>query len=204
LQIARITEPSDPVALNTDTIPGMERRRRNLDVTAAIGFVPSLPHDLHKNCFPQSAVQKLKTLSIHFLLCARIPPPMERAGDFLGRLLGSLEQPGAGLAWLSSTWPTIVGKSLAAHTRPVRCGKSCLELSADGKAWQQQVETMQRELCDRINQAWGGFLVREVKFVPHTRVIDPSGNQGVSRPRPGRVCYELDNEHLPFIRRRRA
>jgi Dna[CI] antecedent, DciA len=136
--------------------------------------------------------------------CAIVPPRMERAGDFLGKVLGSIEQPGAGLAWLSSTWPTIVGKSLAAHTRPVRCGGKCLELSADSKAWQQQVETMKRELCDRINRSWGGSLVREVKFVAHTHVMNTSGNLAGSRPGPARISHEFDNQHLPFIRRRRA
>jgi|ERR1039458_131592 predicted nucleic acid-binding Zn ribbon protein len=126
---------------------------------------------------------------------------MKRAGEFLGKVLGSLDRPEAGLAWLSSTWPTIVGNALAAHTRPVRCGGKCLELSADGKAWQQQLEGMRRELCDRINQAWGGSLVREVKFVAHTHAI---GIPGSASPGPARMSHEINNEHIPFIRRRRA
>jgi predicted nucleic acid-binding Zn ribbon protein len=125
---------------------------------------------------------------------------MERAGDFLGKVLGSLDQPGAGLAWLKSTWPAIVGKPLAAHTRPLRCGGKCLEMSADGRAWQQQVETMKRELCDRINQAWGGSLVREVKFVADT---GGAWDRALSGRGPARVSHEFDNQHLPFLRWRR-
>jgi predicted nucleic acid-binding Zn ribbon protein len=132
---------------------------------------------------------------------------MKRAGEFLGKVLGSLDRPEAGLAWISGTWPTIVGAALAAHTRPVRCGGKCLELSADGEGWQQQLESMKRELCDRINQAWGGSLVREVKFVTQTCAIcAPAGSTKLSTtgPGPARISHEIDNAHIPFIRRRRA
>jgi predicted nucleic acid-binding Zn ribbon protein len=115
---------------------------------------------------------------------------MERAGEFLGRVVHRLKQPDATFAWLASAWPLVVGQALAAHTRPVRCHRDCLELTADGKAWQRQLETMQRELCARINQAWGGDLIREVKFV-------------AERPGPHGIRHETDNEYRPFIRRRR-
>lgn len=116
---------------------------------------------------------------------------MERAGDFLGKALRRLDCPEAALAWLSSAWPSIVGKALAAHTRPLRCAAGCLELTADGKVWQKQLDTMKRELRDRINQAWGGTLVREVKLI-------------ATKPGPKRLPREADNEHIPFIHRRRA
>jgi len=113
---------------------------------------------------------------------------MERAGEILGRVLRRLARPEAALAWLSSAWPSIVGRSLAMHARPVRCTGGCLELAADGIGWQQTLQTMSPELCGRINRAWGARLVREVKFVPH---------------KPTRLPREADNEHTPFIRRRR-
>lgn len=114
---------------------------------------------------------------------------MERAGEILGRVVDRLKQPDATFAWLASAWPTVVGPGLAAHTRPVRFIGDCLELSADGQAWQRQLETMQGELCGRINQAWGGRLIREVKFV-------------AAQPGPQRIRHEADNEYRPFIRRR--
>ena len=116
---------------------------------------------------------------------------MERAGEFLGKTLRRLDRPEVAVAWLASAWPTVVGKTLAAHTRPVRCGGGCLELAADNKAWRKQLETMKRELCGRINQAWGGKLVSDVKFV--------SGRPGLKR-----IAREADNDHIPFIRRKRA
>ena len=102
-----------------------------------------------------------------------------------------LKQPDANFAWLASAWSLVVGPALAAHTRPVRCYGGCLELTADGKAWRGQLETMQGELCSRINRAWGGNLIREVKFV-------------AAKPGPQGIRHEADNEYIPFIRRRRS
>ncbi len=115
---------------------------------------------------------------------------MDRAGDILGRVVRKIDRPEAALAWLTSSWTTIVGKTLAAHTRPIRCEKGSLEIAADGKGWRKQLESMKADFCARINQAWGGKLVREVRFV--------------SKPGPKRVPRELDNEHTPFVRKRRG
>jgi predicted nucleic acid-binding Zn ribbon protein len=111
---------------------------------------------------------------------------MERVGEILSGALRRLRSPEAALAWLSTAWPSIVGTSLAVRTRPIRCSAGCLELTADGTAWQQQLQIMERELCVRINRAWGASLVRELKFVP----VRPIATR------------ETDNEHTPFIRRR--
>jgi len=116
---------------------------------------------------------------------------MEKAGEFLGRVVRRLERPEATLAWLVGAWPAIAGKTLAAHTRPVRCENGRLELSVNTKAWQQQLEPMAQEIRDRINHAWGSPLVREVKFL-------------VAKPGPAKIPRELRNDHIPFIRRRRA
>ena len=127
---------------------------------------------------------------------------MDRIGEFLGKALRRMDRPEAAMAWLSSAWPTIVGRALAEHARPLRCQSGCLELSADGKPWQQQLESMKREICARINQAWGGKLVSDVKF---TSAGDFSGvRSSPSTPGPTRASFEADNQHIPFIRRRRA
>lgn len=116
---------------------------------------------------------------------------MDKAGDFLGRIVRRFDRPEATLAWLSGVWPTIVGKALAAHTQPTRCEGGMLEVKTDAKAWQQQIEGMKRELRDRVNRAWGGNLVRDVEFV-------------TAKPGPKHSSHEGDNAHTPFIRRRRA
>jgi predicted nucleic acid-binding Zn ribbon protein len=116
---------------------------------------------------------------------------MQKAGEFLGKVVRRFERPEATLAWLQSAWLEIAGAALAAHTRPVRCDGAYLEVATDAKAWQQQIEGMKRELRDRINLAWGSNLVREVQFV-------------AARPGPKHISHENDNAHKPFIRRRRA
>jgi len=113
---------------------------------------------------------------------------MERAGEFLGRALRRLERTEAALAWLTSAWPSIVGPALSKHTRPVRCERGTLDIAPVGAPWTAQIESMQREFCVRVNQAWGSTLIHEVKFIA---------------ARPARVSREFDNAHTPFLRRRR-
>src|ERR1700677_5222048 len=105
---------------------------------------------------------------------------MDRAGKLLGGVLRRLDRPEAALAWLTSAWPKVVGKILAAHTKPIRCEAGRLEIVADGKAWQKQLESMKKEFCERVNQDWGGNLVREVKLTPN--------------PAPNRVPRERHTE----------
>ena len=91
---------------------------------------------------------------------------------------------------------------LAAHTRPLRCEGGRLEIAADRKDWKSQLEPMTGEFCARINQAWGGKLVNEVKFVATPRSAIKAAD-GAARPGLKRATRESDNEHLPFIRRRK-
>ena len=121
---------------------------------------------------------------------------MQKAGDVLGGVMRTLKRPEATLAWLTSAWPKIVGETLAAHTHPLRCAQGQLEISTDGKGWKRQLEEMRPEFCARINEAWGGRLIREVKFTPAYHAIAPG------KPGPQRILREADNEHLPFLRRR--
>lgn len=111
---------------------------------------------------------------------------MERAGDFLGSALRKTKRPEAALVWLQGAWASLVGTTLAAHTRPVGYRSGCLEISTDGKAWQKQLIEMQREFGEQVNRAWGGKLVREVKFV--------------DRESLRHISKEFDNEHTPFVR----
>jgi predicted nucleic acid-binding Zn ribbon protein len=125
---------------------------------------------------------------------------MQKAGDLLGGAVRRMKRPEATIAWLASAWPTIVGKMLAAHTRPLRCENGRLEIAADRKDWKSQLEPMREEFCARINQAWGGKLVKEVKFVATPRTVSKADGP---KPSLKRATRESDNEHLPFIRRRK-
>jgi predicted nucleic acid-binding Zn ribbon protein len=109
----------------------------------------------------------------------------------LEKVARQIERSEGALAWLTSAWTTIVGKTLAAHTRPVRCRGDYLEVAADGKVWRKQLESMKREFCARVNQAWGENLFREIKFI-------------AAKPGPKRVPCELDKAHAPFVRNRKS
>lgn len=115
---------------------------------------------------------------------------MERAGNFLSNVIRRINHPDATFAWIESAWPSVVGPQISAHARPLRCVGQRLEISADSPAWRAQITGMEQHLRTRINNAWGGTLVREVSFV----------SRNASSPRPPR---ELDNSHTPFIRRRK-
>ena len=131
---------------------------------------------------------------------------MQRASELLGGALKKLKRPELTIAWLTTAWPTIVGKTLALRTRPLRLESGHLEIGTDGKDWKSQLEPMSREFRDRINQAWGGNLIREIKFLVVPRTASKAAN-GSAKPGPqsvkGRLLRELDNEHIPFIRRRK-
>lgn len=114
---------------------------------------------------------------------------MERAGNFLGGMLRQMKRPEAAVAWLAGVWPTVVGSTVAAHTRPVKCAGGRLEVATDGKSWQTQLETMSAEFCAQVNRNWGGTLVREIRFV--------------AARRPCHISHELNNDHTPFVRRRK-
>jgi len=127
---------------------------------------------------------------------------MERAGEFLGQVARRLDRPEAALAWLAGSWPRIVGRALAAHTRPVRCEGGCLEILADGKAWRQQLEEMRKDFCSQINRSWGATLVKEVRFVS----APPAAGAQASNPENSdarRISREQDNDHTPFVRRKK-
>lgn len=114
---------------------------------------------------------------------------MDRAGNFLGGMLRQLKRPEAAVAWLAGVWPSVVGLTIAAHTRPVRCAGGCLEVAIDGKPWQIELEKMSGEFCAQVNRNWGSHLVREIKFV--------------AAARPPHISHEFDNDHTPFVRRRK-
>jgi predicted nucleic acid-binding Zn ribbon protein len=130
---------------------------------------------------------------------------MERAGNFLGRTLRRLERPEAALSWLSAAWPQIVGSALAARTRPLRCDQGCLEIGIKGKAWKKELEDLKPQFAARINQAWGGTLVREIKFVAAAAAAASAASaSNSSGPSPRRLPREFDNDHTPFIRRKKG
>jgi predicted nucleic acid-binding Zn ribbon protein len=113
---------------------------------------------------------------------------MERAGDFLGVALRRMQDRRAAAFWLRAQWPSLIGETLAVHLRLSSCVKYTLRLEADSREWKNQAEAMEQQLRERINQAWGETLVREM----HVELAAPGG----------RLPYEIDNDHVPFLRKR--
>lgn len=112
---------------------------------------------------------------------------MERAREILGPALKRIRQPEAAMAWLAGTWAGLVGESLAAHAKPIACRNGSLLIETDTAEWKDQAVYMKTELAGRINLAWGGTLIRNVRFQLATR-----GRRGLSR--------EADEHHTPFLR----
>jgi len=95
------------------------------------------------------------------------------------------------LAWLARTWPLLVGKQLAAHTSPRQFANGVLDIAVTGADWRSELAAMSAEFRRRVNEAWGGELVREIRFA-ETPEAAP------------RVAHEFDNNHTPFVRPRRS
>lgn len=113
---------------------------------------------------------------------------MERAGEFLSTVLRRMKDPAAARTWLAATWPALVGGALAAHIRPSACADGILRIEVDSREWLKQAESMHQEIRERVNRSWGGKLVHEIR-------VEPAPRQGQ------RLAYEVDNNHIPFIRR---
>ena len=114
---------------------------------------------------------------------------MERAGEFLGAALRRMKDPEAARTWLKATWPKLVGNAMAAHIHPSAYAKGVLRIEVDSREWQKQAELMTQEICERVNRSWGTQLVHEIR-------VEPAQQSG------RRLAYEVDNNHIPFIRGR--
>jgi hypothetical protein len=68
----------------------------------------------------------------------------------------------------------MVGRRLAAHTRPVAWVKGRVDVAVDEPGWHSQLESMAKDVRKQVNSWWGSELLREVRFVP----------EKARRPRP--------------------
>lgn len=112
---------------------------------------------------------------------------MEKAGDFLSAALRRLKDPEAARTWLEAAWPSLVGDAMAVHIRPAAFANGILCVEADSREWHKQAESMSQDIRERVNSSWGRKLVSEMRVEAAKR-----GN---------RLAYEVDNDHIPFIRK---
>lgn len=91
------------------------------------------------------------------------------------------------MAWLAGAWPAIVGVRLGERTHPQKFADGVLDVAVTGKEWRAGLEDVAAEFAGRVNAAWGGSLVKQVRFA-------------MARTPGRRLPRSLDNEHTPFVR----
>jgi predicted nucleic acid-binding Zn ribbon protein len=116
---------------------------------------------------------------------------IKKISEFIGPALRRATAQRSSFAWLAGTWPAIVGKQLAAHTRPSHIANGVLEIAVTNKEWRTQLESVAAEFRARVNEAWGSSVIREVRF----------SDERKSGPR---LRHELDNNYTPFVRARKT
>ncbi len=90
---------------------------------------------------------------------------MERADKGLWSALRRVAQPEKPLDLLIAVWPLMVGRRLAAHTRPVSWNKGRVHVAVENPEWRRQLEGLGQDVQKQINRWWGTDLVHEVRFV---------------------------------------
>ena len=130
---------------------------------------------------------KRRTTSVY----ARIANSMKRIGEFIAPALRRATPRRSSFAWLAGTWPAIVGKRLAEHTRPSDLAGGVLHIAVSGKEWRVELEGVADEFRTRVNQAWGSNVVREIRFSDDRK----------GKPR---IRHEFDNDYTPFVRGKRS
>jgi predicted nucleic acid-binding Zn ribbon protein len=110
---------------------------------------------------------------------------MEQAGEILKGALGKLARREDALEWVQAVWPVVLGSRVAARARPVAWRDGVLEVDVRSAAWQRELEAMAARLCAEINRAWGGQLVREMRFTSgEAPARTPFVRRGAQRRKP--------------------
>jgi predicted nucleic acid-binding Zn ribbon protein len=88
----------------------------------------------------------------------------QRLGSAIDGLLGTRGwQQRAAMGSVFGRWEEIVGRDLAAHTRPDSFADGELAVTADSTAWATQVRLLAPVLLQRLNAELGDGSVRRVK-----------------------------------------
>ncbi len=90
---------------------------------------------------------------------------MESLSKFLpGFLRRIASDNGIALIFLQELWPQIVGKEMAAHSRPLSLGKKTLLISVPSEVWQNELTELTSTLLGNINNYWQLSLVERITF----------------------------------------
>ncbi len=89
---------------------------------------------------------------------------MQQAGEILKGALRRFARPEDALDWIQAVWPVVLGARLAARARPTAWHNGALDVTAASAAWRKELEEMAETLRAELNRAWGGQLVRRLRF----------------------------------------
>jgi predicted nucleic acid-binding Zn ribbon protein len=98
------------------------------------------------------------------------PPEPRRVGESLPAVTRNLAGPdGVHLVQLVSTWPEVVGPSVASHSRPLRLAAHTLTIAVDQPGWATELTYLEAQLRARVDAALGPGVVTSVKVVVRPR-----------------------------------
>lgn len=72
-----------------------------------------------------------------------------------------------------AAWASSVGKTVAAHTRPVRMVRSRLVVEVEDAVWQRQMFTLTPQILGTLAKNLGAGFVQDVEFRVVPRRIEP-------------------------------
>jgi len=91
------------------------------------------------------------------------PSPVRQGLDrLLDHLTGATV---ATTATVFERWPTIVGRSVAAHTQPLKLREGVLTVAVDDPAWASQLRFLAGDLLERLVEEPGGARITRLDFV---------------------------------------
>jgi predicted nucleic acid-binding Zn ribbon protein len=108
-----------------------------------------------------------------------------------------LEDPvAAGTIW--RRWPQIVGEDIARNAEPTSLKEGVLRIRTSTPTWATEMSYLTTDIKDRVNEAIGKKLVREVKIwtspAPIERSKRDSGHGAQQAPRVGKKAPAEDPE----------
>ncbi|HUQ94396.1 MAG TPA: DUF721 domain-containing protein [Bryobacteraceae bacterium] len=91
---------------------------------------------------------------------------MERAGRILGKLkIKAIEVAGVKTYHLApGAWPAAVGKTVAAHTRPVFLDGTRLIVEVEDAIWQAQLGALRPSILGQLDHVLGSGIVSSLDF----------------------------------------
>lgn len=89
---------------------------------------------------------------------------MQRAADALPAALRRLITPSQALDLCTALWPTLAGRAIAAHSRPIRLRDGVLVIAVDQPSWVATMESLLPQLKSALARWLGPDLITEIRL----------------------------------------